>query len=123
MAEHDARRTAARVFQRLTRRGVIKADKTVVCLESDSLGQVLEIMGDHFPEGGHMAIYYPDEHVFRFMTWRANDPTAPEGLEAHVDTTVGMAVAAALAANDRRWTDRIRQRVSTTEIERELASA
>lgn len=123
MAERDARRTAARVFQRLARRGMIRADRTVVCLESDPLGRVLETMSDDFPGGGHMAVYYPDEHAFRFMTWKANDPTAPEGVKAHTDTTVGMAIAAALAANDRRWTDRIRQRVSTMEIERELASA
>ncbi|MGW4718899.1 hypothetical protein [Nocardia sp. NPDC004260] len=117
----EARTTAAKVFQRLTRRGVLKADKTVVCLETDALGEVLEIMADNFPDGGHMAIYYPDEHTFRFMTWRANAPDAPEGLKAHTNTTVGMAVASAIAANDRSWMDQARQTISTMDIERELA--
>lgn len=119
----DARRTAALVFQRMTRRGMISADRTVVCLESDSLGRVLETMANDFPEGGHLAVYFPAEQAFRLMTWKSDDPTAPEGIKAHTSTTAGMAISAAIAANDDTWVDRGRQKISTTAIERELASA
>ncbi|WP_280393020.1 hypothetical protein [Nocardia wallacei] len=113
---------AAMIFQRLTRLGVIDADRTVVCLDSDSLGRVLETMGRDYPEGGRMAAFYPAEHVFRFMRWVSNDPDSPRGLETHQDTTVGMAIAAASAANH-DWVAHVQRRVSTAEIERELTTA
>lgn len=124
--EAGQRRTAALVFRRLIRESAVRAmfgvdpAHTLVCLDSDSLGSMLDSLGHHHPQGATVSIYYPAEHCFRFMQW------IPEGVEgrqlpAHADTTVGMAVAAARAEQG-NWTARVPE-FSTASIERELAVA
>lgn len=120
------RKTAALVFRRIIRNPKLRPifgdnpAKALVCLESDEIGTMLDTLDRHYPDGAKVAIYYPTEQCFRFMTWTPGQQSG-KSLPVAQKTTVGMAVAA-IKAERTRWTDRV-QEVSTADIERELSLA
>lgn len=125
--ETNDRRTAALVFRRLVREAVVRSmlgvspTRSLVCLESDSLGSMIDTLGHYHPDGATVAVYYPREQCFKFMQWIPGEFENSTSLEGHVDTTVGMAIES-IVATQNNWTARV-PRYSTAAIERELSLA
>lgn len=115
------RMLALRTYGRLVRSLGTGYRDAIVCLESDSLRGMIESMERNYPAGTNVAVYYPAEQCFRFMEWAPgdrNDGSIP--LETHVDTTIGMAIAA-MKAEQSGWTRSV-PKFSTAEIEKQLTA-
>ncbi|MBE5471600.1 hypothetical protein ACM0CQ_02570 [Mycobacteroides abscessus subsp. abscessus] len=83
-----------------------KVRNTVVCIESDLMSTVLEgQLRHHFPDGGTVACYYPEDHRFVFFPATpapvgaepdTSDPDTVVANDLHGQLTVGMVIAGVL---------------------------
>lgn len=126
MGDVDPHTAATFAFAQLQRdprfRGKYKLRNVYVCVESDLMDDVRRQAQEHFPDGGEIACYYPDEQRFMFVRHgghsRLPNAEAAETITASDKQgamTVGMIVDTIY--QDPGWVDRGLRAASTEHLQ------
>lgn len=124
MARSDSHTLATFAFASLQRDPSFRARfpklrNVFVCVESDAMEDVQREATEHFPEGGEIACYFPDQQRIMFVrhAGRGKFTGASEVLQSSPGQTIGMVVDMLTKSPD--WIDQGVREFSTREVEKQ----